>query len=322
MWGTDPGRWQARSKRSVDAFPGLAFDAHPERYDRHRPVYPESLVERACQRAGLRADAPVLEIGCGTGQLTGSLLRRGLRVTAVEPGERLIARMPAALRSAGGVRIINRRLEDTALPQAHYRAAFAASAIHWVDPDVSWRRLADSLVDGGLLALISYFGLHDPWSEGDQRALRGLLEQIAPDVSREWPAYRPLDALIAGVSKRRTNVARAWAWLGDYRIARAYAESLFEPVEILTVPRRFEHTAGQINGLLGTMSFWPRLTPAQREDLSAEIHALHVRLGRPIRSSTVACLLSSRRRARAGEDGGCDAGSATRGREVGPRGQR
>ena len=41
---------------------------------------------------GLGPGAPVLEIGCGTGQLTRSLLARGLRVTAVEPGERLIAR--------------------------------------------------------------------------------------------------------------------------------------------------------------------------------------------------------------------------------------
>ena len=43
----------------------------------------------------MRGPAPgaaVLEIGCGTGQLTRSLLARGLRVTAVEPGRQLVAR--------------------------------------------------------------------------------------------------------------------------------------------------------------------------------------------------------------------------------------
>ena len=67
---------------------GRVFDEVAEDYDRHRPTYPDMLVDRACE--GIGPGAAVLEIGCGTGQLTRSLLARGLRVTAVEPGEQLI----------------------------------------------------------------------------------------------------------------------------------------------------------------------------------------------------------------------------------------
>jgi 16S rRNA A1518/A1519 N6-dimethyltransferase RsmA/KsgA/DIM1 with predicted DNA glycosylase/AP lyase activity len=51
-----------------------------------RGFRPRELDEEAPTSVG------VLEIGCGTGQLTRALLARGVRVTAVEPAVQLIAR--------------------------------------------------------------------------------------------------------------------------------------------------------------------------------------------------------------------------------------
>jgi SAM-dependent methyltransferase len=274
---------------------GAAFDEVAEAYDRHRPTYPDALVDRACEIAGIEPGASVLEIGCGTGQLTRSLLARGLRVTAVEPGAQLMARAQAQLVDGGEVRFVNARLEDAALPAAHFRAVFAASSIHWIDPGASWRRVADALVDGGTLALVSYFGLEDPRSAADQLALRDALIRVSPELAAEWPTYRDLDAMLAGVAARRGNVSEVWAWLGSYDLAAEYAADLFDDVNIATVPRLVEHTAEQLTALLGTMSFWARLSPRQREALADENERLHQQLGRPIRSSTVACLVTSRR---------------------------
>ena len=277
---------------------GRVFDDVAEDYDRHRPSYPDRLLDRACEAAGLHAGAAVLEIGCGTGQLTRSLLARGLRVTAVEPGQQLIARSRDQLHGVGDVQFVNARLEDATLPRARYSTVFSASAIHWIDPDVSWRKAADALVDGGSLALVSYFGLDDPRSAADQQALRAAVTTIAPDLAANWPTYRDLDRTLAGVSSRRDNISEVWAWLGDYAIARGYPASLFGDVEVVALPALLEHTADELNALLGTMSFWARLSAAQREALAAENQALHQRLGRPIRSSTVACLVTARRQPR------------------------
>lgn len=277
---------------------GSVFNEVAEEYDRHRPSYPDLLIDRACETAEIAAGDPVLELGCGTGQLTRSLLARGLRVTAVEPGQQLVARARDQLDGAGEVQFITARLEDAVLPRAHYAAVFSASAIHWIDPDVGWRTAADALVDGGSLALVSYFGLDDPGSAADQQALRAALGTVSPELLAEWPTYRNLDRILAGVAARRANVSEVWAWLGSYALAREYAAGLFDDVHIDALPSLVEHTADELNALLGTMSFWARLTPRQRDALAAENQALHRRLGRPIRSSTVACLVTARRRSR------------------------
>ncbi len=274
---------------------GRVFNEIADEYDRHRPAYPDVLIDRACEVAGLTRGARVLEVGCGTGHLTRSLLARGLRVTAVEPGQQLIARARDQLDGAGEVQFVNARMEEARLPHARYRAVFSASAIHWVDPDVSWRKVADALADGGTLALVSYFGLEDARSGDDQQALRSALARIAPELAADWPIYRDLDGTLAGVAQRQDNVSEAWAWLGNYEIARGYAADLFEDAQLAAMPSLVEHTAEALNALLGTMSFWARLSPRQRDALVAENHTLHQRLGRPIRSSTIACLVTARR---------------------------
>ena len=76
---------------------GKVFNQVAAAYDRHRPTYPEQLIELACEIAGLERGDQVLEIGCGTGQLTRSLLARGLRVTAIEPGAQLAGLADSAL---------------------------------------------------------------------------------------------------------------------------------------------------------------------------------------------------------------------------------
>jgi SAM-dependent methyltransferase len=274
---------------------GTVFNQVAGEYDRHRPAYPEALIDQACEVADIGRGVPVLEIGCGTGQLTRSLLARGLRVTAVEPGDQLIERARDQLQDAGDVQFVNARLEDASLPSAHYRAVFSASALHWVDPDVSWRKAADALVDGGTLGLVSYFGLEEPRSAQDQQALRTVMARIAPELVAAWPTYRNLDGTLAGVAARRANVSEVWAWLGSYDLARGCAARLFQEALVAWVPLLLEHTAEELNALLGTMSFWARLSPEQRAALAAENDALHRQLGRPIRSSTLACLVTARR---------------------------
>ena len=65
----------------------LTFGEMAEEYDLWRPGYPDAAVDWLAPTA----PATVVEIGAGTGRLTGRLLARGLEVDAVEPDPRMRA---------------------------------------------------------------------------------------------------------------------------------------------------------------------------------------------------------------------------------------
>jgi ubiquinone/menaquinone biosynthesis C-methylase UbiE len=274
---------------------GRVFDEIADEYDRHRPAYPDELIDQACRVAGIGSGDPVLEVGCGSGQLTRSLAARGLHVTALEPGASLIALARQNLDGAGEVEFVNARFEDAPLPGGRFRAVFSASAFHWIDPEVSWQKAADVLVPGGTLALVSYFGLSEPRTKPDQEATLAAIAKVAPEVAADWPAYRDLGATLAGTEQRRGNVSRVWAWLGSYDMGRDYAGRLFGDVQVAVMPKLIEHTPDELNALLRTMSFYARLAPAQRDALALEYEAIYERLGRPIRASVVTALVTARR---------------------------
>jgi ubiquinone/menaquinone biosynthesis C-methylase UbiE len=274
---------------------GKVFDEVAAEYDRNRPMYPDELVDRACQVAGIGDGDQVLEIGCGSGQLTRSLVARGLHVTALEPGKNLMALARQNLEGAGVAEFMNTRFEDASCRPEHFRAVFSASALHWVDPEVGWLKIADVLVPGGTLALIQYFGLEEQRSKHDQEAMLAAVRKVAPDIAASWPTYRDLDATLAGVEQRRDNLSAVWAWLGCHDVARDYASRLFSNVQVAVVPKLIEQTADEINAIIRTMSFYARLSPVQRQALEQENAAIYERLGRPIRASTVAVLVTAQR---------------------------
>ena len=274
---------------------GKVFDEIAAEYDRNRPMYPDELVDHACRVADVGGGDQVLEIGCGSGQLTRSLLARGLHVTALEPGKNLIARARRNLEGAGAVEFVNARFEDASFPHGHFRAVFSASALHWIDPEVGWLKIADVLVPGGTLALISYFGLEEQRSKHDQEAALAAVRRVAPEIAADWPTYRDLDATLAGAERCRENVSEVWAWLGCYDVAQDYASRLFGDVQVAVVPKLIEQTADELNAVLRTMSFYARLSPGQRQALELENAAIYAQLGRPIRASTVATLVTARR---------------------------
>jgi hypothetical protein len=147
------------------------------------------------------------------------------------------------------------------------------------------------LVDNGTLALIQYCGLEEPRTKPDRDAVLDILARIAPDIAAAWPVYRDLGATRKGAEERSDNVSDTWAWLGSYDIAENYAKELFYDVHVKLIPKESEHTPAQLNAITSTMSMYARLSPDQRIELKQE----YEQLGRKIRSSMVAALVTAKR---------------------------
>ncbi|MGH7721220.1 MAG: methyltransferase domain-containing protein [Candidatus Dormibacteria bacterium] len=79
----------------------------------------------------------MLEIGCGSRQLTYQLLARGLRVTAVEPGANLIALAAERCCGAGEVDFVPARFEGASLPAAPVAAVSPKHGHGWAA--TTWR---------------------------------------------------------------------------------------------------------------------------------------------------------------------------------------
>ena len=65
------------------------FEDNAALYDRVRPSYPDVVFDSIAELAALPERARIVEMGCGTGQATVPLARRGYRITCVELGAEL-----------------------------------------------------------------------------------------------------------------------------------------------------------------------------------------------------------------------------------------
>jgi SAM-dependent methyltransferase len=131
------------------------FDAAAELYDRVRPRYPAPMVDDLIGLAGMRQGDRVLEIGCGTGQLSVPLSECGFDLTAVELGPAMaeVARRNLAPFPAANVHTA--AFETWPLPDQPFDHVIAATSFHWLDPDIRLVKAAEALRPGGAIAIIS-----------------------------------------------------------------------------------------------------------------------------------------------------------------------
>ena len=221
-----------------------SFDEDPNNYQAARPGYPSRVYEVLAD-CGLRAGARVVEIGPGTGQVTGRLTAEGASVVAVELGAGLAARLRENL-AGQDVTVVEGDFCEVDLPGTDFDLAVCATAFHWLDADVAVRRLAELVRPGGWLAVWwTVFG--DPHRPAAWRAdLQHLYRRWMPDESRD-PTEIPAPMRVAE------------------RTAELASGGLFGPVRVEMI--RWDHpmTPTAARRLWATFPNVRELDPGQRE---------------------------------------------------------
>lgn len=172
---------------------GRSFRLSGEDYERYRPGFPATALERALPRPVRSA----LDLGAGTGKLTERLLDHARHVTAVDPSEPMLAqlrrKLPQATALVGSA-------ESIPVADASQDVVTVAQAFHWFDRDLACAEISRVLRPRGRLVLL--WNHPDPECAWDRASYRvahpdsgsdDAGEQESPDPE-PLPGFTTLDS--------------------------------------------------------------------------------------------------------------------------------
>jgi SAM-dependent methyltransferase len=218
-----------------------SFGTQAAAYAEYRPDYAPAAVAWALAPVRGRARVHIVDVGAGTGKLTGIIERLAatpdwagrLSVTAVEPDPAMLAEfrriLPQTTATPGTA-------EHIPLPDASVDAVLCGQAAHWFDMDLAVPEVARVLTPGGVWA-----GL---WNMEDD--------------SEPW---------VAGLTEICDSSVKLSTWLTDRHDwpPTDLGAALFSPHERAEFPHVQMHTVDSLLALTATHSKMLVMDPAEHE---------------------------------------------------------
>jgi ubiquinone/menaquinone biosynthesis C-methylase UbiE len=133
-------------------------------YDRYRLDYPQRLLARLRELAGLKPGDPVLDLGAGTGMLAIGFAKLGMTVTAMDPEPDMLAAAAGRAKAAGvAVNLAAGGSADLRPGMGPYRLVTIGRSFHWMDRSATLAMLDKIIMPGGGVAL--FHDAHPPVEE-------------------------------------------------------------------------------------------------------------------------------------------------------------
>lgn len=270
------------------------FDRIAPLYDRARPGYPPAALSDLRRLCDISESSKVLEVGCGTGQLTRDLALMGPRILCVEAGRELAGLARRNLSKFANVEVSTSTFEAYDSPASSFDVVVSATAFHWIDPTVSYTKASGLLRRGGRLALLTNThaagGNHA--DELFSRAVRDLHSRLAPELG-EWTF--PDAEEIEHRARSGGDIAAVWARVERKLRDPPPVDDLFEPPEVRTYRWVASYEPSAYLAMLASQSSYALMTESRREPLFDGIERLISRhLGDVVTKEYVTILAAAR----------------------------
>jgi SAM-dependent methyltransferase len=229
------------------------FNNQADLYNEARPKYPAELFSTLTKIINLPTDAHLLEIGPGTGQATKPFAEKDYSITAVEPGGKLVEVFKKELRNYDNVQIITNSYEDVELPTNTFDLVYVATAFHWLDPEIRFKKTHSLLKSGCFISII--------------RTCHILSGETKDFFDKTQPIYNQF----ANVSEKaaKSQVTK----LADIK-ADILDTDLFKQVYFKVFPMRITYTSEQYIKLLSTFSEVIAMNPGEQTSFLEQISNL------------------------------------------------
>ncbi len=234
-------------------------------YNKVRPRYSQSLIDRAIALAQLPPNATILELGCGPGIATVPFARSGFSMVCLEPSAAACEWARQNCAAYPRVAIVNSLFEEWPLEPERFNAVLAANAWHWVPPEIRCQKAAAALKENGFLILL--------WNMSPQlplevhQALNEVYRSQAPSLVSQPEDQATQERLLQGLTQDVTD------------------SGLFEPAVSEQLLCEMTYSIADYLMLLNTFSPYRRLDPSQREAVFISLREVLEKLGEGVQVS-------------------------------------
>jgi len=218
------------------------FDQDALLYDKARPGYPDALFKDIITFSNIPKGGSILEIGCGTAQATLPFARRGYSVHCIELGASLAAVAQRNLAPYPRAQVSVGNFEEYPLQETSFDLVISATAFHWIDPDVGYRKVAQVLRPEGAIALFWNKPVQTQLSGDFPQAVQRIYERVVPEMAKRFPGLVHPDLVPTPV---KDEIGRSglfgdvtvlkYDWNAEYT-SKAYTELLSTYSDHLDLP--------------------------------------------------------------------------------------
>ena len=149
------------------------FDTVADAYEKMRPGYVDELYQAVFDYAPINNTSHVIEIGIGGGQATLPFLKTGCALLAIDYGENFCEICREKFRAYPNFSAVSERFEDIDL-RGKYDLIYSASAFHWIPEEIGYKKVYDTLKDGGVFARFA----NHPYRDKSNPALSEEIDRI------------------------------------------------------------------------------------------------------------------------------------------------